>query len=39
MVFVFWVGFFDMGAAACWLFRLQGLGGSLAIFHFDDLSP
>ncbi len=29
---VFRDGFFDMGAAACWLFRLQRLGASLAIF-------
>ena len=39
MVLVFWDGFFHMGAADCWLFRLQRLGGSLAIFHFDDLFP
>ena len=36
---VLWDGFFDMGAAACWLFRIQRLDESLAIVHFDDLFP
>ena len=39
MVLVLWDGFFHVGAAACWLFRFQRPGGSLAIFHFDDLFP
>ena len=39
MVLVFWDGLFDMRAADYWLFRFQRQGGSLAIFHFDDLFP
>ena len=39
MVLVFRIGFDDMGAAACWLFRLQRLDGPLAIFISTILFP
>ena len=39
MVLVFRDGFFDMCAAAGWLFRFQRLGGSLAIFISTMLFP